>query len=542
MTAKYSIPDIVKDNFITGYRAYDVCRNNDKVYGIRSINNSKYDINISNINKNPILYNEETTSFNQKIPYIYGTIHSYIDFESLLENKKEYTLCALTKYNGANRHYILNVINKTDNLTAFGHINDWAGIVYYNNNSNDKIYKSTNDNGMDQWIATCVSYDENSTTTTITGYNLKDSYKIYNHKSVKNINGNLNINNYTNPVNNSDWAFSTLLLWDKALSADKLSFIYESLILYKDFPIENDIVLYNNYPRELTPNNCAKQIETFDDQISLNISKSLWAGYYAGDYNSNLNILPNLTGDISRDLTSNMLINVKYSNTSNIPFLSGSKKDGKIIFPDNSINSNFTICSITKYTSTNPEYNNMILREKSITNPLTLFYHGHYNNKNGVIEYNSFEFSKGYISTAPINSWTVTCAKNAPSKMPTENVIINGINTGLIIPESYIKSEKKPQTLAINYNNDSKFNELYNSDWALSYLLIWDSHLSDEELKKVSNALNDFLKTGKKLFFNINNNSITLSPISNINTNLNINTSLLNSLDLTPIQKQILRL
>ena len=61
MNNKFDITNIIKDNFITGYRAYDVCRNIDKVYTIRAINNSKYDINIPNIN--PILYNEQNGLF-----------------------------------------------------------------------------------------------------------------------------------------------------------------------------------------------------------------------------------------------------------------------------------------------------------------------------------------------------------------------------------------------------------------------------------------------------------------------------------------------
>ena len=57
MTNKYTFADIINDNFLTGFRAYDVCRNIDKVYNIRSINNAKYDINIAK--DNLILYNEE---------------------------------------------------------------------------------------------------------------------------------------------------------------------------------------------------------------------------------------------------------------------------------------------------------------------------------------------------------------------------------------------------------------------------------------------------------------------------------------------------
>ena len=41
-----------------------------------------------------------------------------------------------------------------------------------------------------------------------------------------------------------------------------------------------------------------------------------------------------------------------------------------------------------------------------------------------------------------------------------------------------------------------------NSEWALSYLLIWDSHLTDDELKIVSSSLNTFLNNGIPIKFN----------------------------------------
>lgn len=557
MDNNFDITNIIKDNFITGYRAYDVCRNIDKVYTIRSINNSKYDINIPNIN--PILYNEQNGGFNQKIPYIYGSIHSSINFGSILENKTEFSICILSKYNGNNKYNILTINNK-NNITAIGHTDNWSGIVYYKN-STEYMYKSSKNNLGNIWTATCISYNANSTSTTIVGNNLYvyDTYK--NHSNLKNINGILNINDNNNININSDWALSHLLIWDKALDSNKLEIVYKSLISYIYNPILNDIILYNNYPRELAPNNCIKPIETFNTQTSsLNISKSLWAGYYAGDYDTNLNVLPNFAGNKSRDLTSNMLMDINFSTDLNIPFLSGTKNAGKIIFPQNSLNSNFTLCSITKYTSKNPESNNMILQTQD-NNSSNLFTHGHYNNKNGVIIYNTFEISKGYISSNAIDTWTVVCAKNTNSTLPTENVLINGNNTGLIIPTDYLKLNKSSQTLTINHNNDSNFSSVYNSDWALSYLLIWDSHLSDIELKNVSDALNDFLKTGKKLIFN--NETIPTAPtaptIPTIPTvptvptvpsassvpsvpSASNNSSLLYLFNLSPIQKQLLGL
>jgi hypothetical protein len=102
--------------------------------------------------------------------------------------------------------------------------------------------------------------------------------------------------------------------------------------------------------------------------------------------------------------------NVKFNNASSIPFIYGDK-NSFIKFPDNSINTNFTICAITKYTSTNENNNNMILQSID-NNDNNLFYHGHYKNKSGVISYNNYEFSKGYPSINPVNSSDVGYEKS----------------------------------------------------------------------------------------------------------------------------------
>jgi hypothetical protein len=235
---------------------------------------------------------------------------------------------------------------------------------------------------------------------------------------------------------------------------------------------------------------------------------------------------------------------VKLNNSSPIPFLYGGK-DSYIIFPNNSIKTNFTICAITKYTSTDEKNNNMILQSYDNTEN-NQFYHGHYKNKNGVISYNNYEFSKGFPSNTPINSWIVSCAKNTNSTNSSENVIINGVNSGLFIENDYIQNNAKRtnSTLTINYNKDINFNN--NSEWALSYLLIWDSHLSDIDLKNVSVALNNFLEKGETLsFMNLDNQMIySASPnYSSLYSSLQQrqqSISQYNQLNLTQIQKQML--
>ena len=56
-------------NFITGFRAFDVCRVKNVVTKIRAINSENFDINNSNFAN--VLYNEQPVN-NKKIPYIYG--------------------------------------------------------------------------------------------------------------------------------------------------------------------------------------------------------------------------------------------------------------------------------------------------------------------------------------------------------------------------------------------------------------------------------------------------------------------------------------
>lgn len=532
-----TLSDIVKNNFLTGYRAYDACRIKNKVSKIRAINNTIYDIT----SLNNVYYNEESVN-GQKIPYIYGDINSYINFPDIITYTK-YTICAITKYtsdDNTKKNNILTITNINDRKTSIGHNNNWAGIIEYNNSSSILVKKSST-NYNNNWVVTCMSYDSTSSDLTngeayIGSKN--DPYGSINTRfsDINAIIGKLNINTDNNVNNlNSSWALSHLLVWDTALTPEKLKIVFTKCIDYLSRPADSDIVLYKNmYP--LTLPSC---IENFNNPIknNLNISKQLWAGYYAGNYNSITNELPDLNGNPSRNIKSNMILNVKYDNSSSIPFLYGDK-NSIILFPENSINSNFTICSITKYTSIDPINNNKIFH--SLAHNSYDFYHGHYKNKKGVVSYNGYEFSKGFPTNSPINSWVVACAKNTNSTNPSENVIINGVSCGLFIEPEYTENDiNRPiSNLTINYDGTNA----YNSEWALSYLLIWDSHLSDIELKNVSTALNRFLENGETLSFM---NSQTQISYSSDNSQLSTSDTELKKAkyadwNLTMIQKQFL--
>ena len=74
---------------------------------------------------------------------------------------------------------------------------------------------------------------------------------------------------------------------------------------------------------------------------------------------------------------------------------------------------------------------------------------------------------------------------------------------------SFVSIKDNIQLLTINYNNAN--NSSYNSDWSLSYLLIWDSHLSDIELQNISVSLNNFMKKGETLSFMNSQNQVIYS-------------------------------
>ena len=105
-------------------------------------------------------------------------------------------------------------------------------------------------------------------------------------------------------------------------------------------------------------------------------------------------------------------------------------------------------------------------------------------------------------STNAINDWVITCAKNINAD---DNVLINNSSCGLIIDPDYNNINKIPNTLTININKSNDLSQ--NSEWGMSYVIIWDSHLTDNEINLISNALNNYLNTNQPLNFNFSDTS-----------------------------------
>jgi hypothetical protein len=511
-------------NFITGYRAFDVCRLKNQVSKIRSINNPAYDIDNTNINN--VLFNQDYVN-GKILPYIYGGVNSFINFPDIIKYPK-YTICTISKYNGSNKNKILNIVNPNNKISSFGHNNGIGGIVEFANSSSLNNYTSKNNLNSD-WVITCVSYNsvvEDQKLGIAYIGNDYTNYNFYSYTDIPAIIGNLNINKSGNASFNSDWALSHLFVWKDAISDNMLKNIYTSFVAYLKNPAEDDFILFSNYPRDL--NSCVDRVvkQIPYTNAPLNVKKP-WAIYHAGTYNSTLNMLPNLTGDKTKDIVD--MANIKIGFDSKFSYIYGGM-DSYIKFPANSINSNFTICSVTRY-NTNKN-NNKILQ--SFDNSRQ-FYHGHYKNKIGVIEYNGFEFSKYAPTTAPMTSWVVTCAKNSNSP---NNVFINNNNYDLVIDRDYTNTQKLPNILTININKNSDSSQ--NSEWALSYILIWDTHLNDTEMKQVSDALDNYIKTGQLLLFQTSLYSPIATQQSSLSDTLLGNVDSFPGLYLTELQKKML--
>ena len=233
------------------------------------------------------------------------------------------------------------------------------------------------------------------------------------------------------------------------------------------------------------------------DFLSVVLTYIPWGAYYAGNISSNNNILQDLLNRNERNavITGNITKNIGSGNGAigNITSILGTT-DTTIEFPNNSIPEKFTICSITRYTGSSN--NKRILTAKNAI-PTNDWIHGHKSGKRGVIYYNN-EFktneSPDIKIAGELTDWVITCAKNN-GEIP-KNIYINGI------PSGARSGGRGGFKLAINkIDNANIINEL--SDFALSYIIIWDTCLSDKALKIISDSLVKYLKTGEHLLFDM---------------------------------------
>ena len=172
----------------------------------------------------------------------------------------------------------------------------------------------------------------------------------------------------------------------------------------------------------------------------------------------------------------------------NVPFVGGTTAT-QTRWPAGSVPSTFTICSVTRYMSTSGSPQKRILQSASGNwlhghwgdaggsgHPGATFYEGSGNHKDDPVT----AYTK--LGMTSRTDWVVTCGRNTrvSGKVGT---MANGVTT------SVAEGGAGNKQLAINIadRNPEK------SDWQLSRLYVWNSHLPDDAFVAMSDYLMDFL-------------------------------------------------
>ena len=235
-------------------------------------------------------------------------------------------------------------------------------------------------------------------------------------------------------------------------------------------------------------------------------NKDPWGIYFAGNYSNN--ILYDLSGFGRNAITTGTITSNNDSNNganASISYISGNTSS-TITWPDGSIPTNFTILSLTRYTGGT--------RERILQSSYGNWLHGHYASRRGVCYYN--DWKTNYNSKGIQDNWLCCIGKNGGTT--PNNILIDGvasgINTGGASGDLY--------KLSINIGSNEY------SDWSLSFVIIWDRHLTDDEMIYNSSLLINYLNTGvEPLFPNTNNGNKTKINNSTF-TSLNIHNNLKN--------------
>jgi len=162
-----------------------------------------------------------------------------------------------------------------------------------------------------------------------------------------------------------------------------------------------------------------------------------------------------------------------------VSFIYGSTQS-RLYWPEGSIPKSFTICSITRYTG---GADRRILQATDLN-----WVHGHWDN--GHIGVTYYDYWKTPAAPAKDETiWTVVCGSNG---LPTPN---NILHDG--VPFGTASGGSGSGNLAVNPTMGPGIH--YLSDWALSFVAIWDQHLSAEEMQTASDALMEYLATGRRI-------------------------------------------
>ena len=139
-----------------------------------------------------------------------------------------------------------------------------------------------------------------------------------------------------------------------------------------------------------------------------------------------------------------------------VTFITGTTTT-KLLWPESSIPSTFTVCSVTRYTGGSRQ---CILDCNHSPSQDANWLHGHHGSRSGLAYYQGWKTL--YENHGVLDDWLVMCGTNAGATAPG-NIIVDqdeiGTNNGGV------------GSCRLNINYDKT------SDWAMHSLLIWDYSL-----------------------------------------------------------------
>jgi hypothetical protein len=223
----------------------------------------------------------------------------------------------------------------------------------------------------------------------------------------------------------------------------------------------------------------------------LNKNNPPWAMYSGKNITSDKLFLTDLFGrDCKKaSITGGDVTIVTNEGQAKLNYIKG-KKNTSIIFPVGSLPSEYTICVLTKYTSTDRNARGRILTTNSTYNPNWLL--GHWANQAGGVTYNNGWIYYSWRDDGENINWRVSCMKSSANNQ-SYSLIIDDINKAW----GNARGNSNPNAcLTINgiggYTGET-------SEFGFAYLIIWDFVLSDGELLIVSKALTNYVNTGEEL-------------------------------------------
>jgi hypothetical protein len=172
-----------------------------------------------------------------------------------------------------------------------------------------------------------------------------------------------------------------------------------------------------------------------------------------------------------------------------IPYVGGTTST-QINWGNASIPSTFTICSITRYSG--------VLKERILGSSNLNWVHGHWGRagapQSAGATYYYTDVNVEHKIT-PTTNWVVACGRNVAVGSGKVGTIINGVTTSTGMGGKG-NCDLSIGTYCTKNTCDGVYEHPETSDWQLSRLYVWDSHLSDDVFAQVSSELNQYLATG----------------------------------------------